>query len=762
MVLDVCPPLPSPPDVVRLAVERTAAWAARARASPRAPRPGAVRHRAGRRERGDAGRERATHGRARLRRLRHRRVVGGRDPRTRCCRPSPPRSPHLPADRPRYLMGVGDPASMVEAVGLGVDQFDCVMQTRLGRHGTALTGDRAVERQAATSSRSATSRSTPRARCWVCRAPQPRVPPTPVQGRRADRIAPGQRAQRGLDDRPDGPHAGGDRRPARSRRCGPNPRDLGLTGIAAASIAIASLGLHRPLCTYSRILAPTTMAAVGGSSLAARPAAHPVFGDVLLADPAAAQADAGSGVAAVVARRRRRGHHELGHLRLHHRVEDDKPSGSRSTTTCRSGSPRRRSRARSTRGGADATPATPTTASAVGEVDDATRDRTRREDARGSGPRSSASSGIARPGCSAEPRHRQHAGARSRPPGRALGHLRHEPSRPTQDDLIVVRDLIRDQLESLGIAEPDVRVEGENIIVDLPGVSDQAAGVRAPQVSGIVSSARDPVPGGSHHADSIVPTAPTVSSGRRIRRRPSSSDESVGSARRRAHRHGGRRPAAPRPAPPAPLHAEPVARPRATPTTDPDTTTGRPTPSDDAHRCPTTAPPCRPDAAAAPPSHRARRDRRPTRPARTSCCQPRPRPVVPRRAGRRHRRGLRAGQRRSAASTSSTGQWVVDVDLRPDGQAAGTRSPQQCYSGDGRSARASSWRSCSTTSSSRRRSVQTSRTSAATCRSPATSTSPRSARWPGCSTAVPSRSASSSSASRPCRPPPARTRSTPP
>jgi queuine tRNA-ribosyltransferase len=36
-------------------------------------------------------------------------------------------------------MGVGDPASLVEAVGLGVDQFDCVMQTRLGRHGTALT-----------------------------------------------------------------------------------------------------------------------------------------------------------------------------------------------------------------------------------------------------------------------------------------------------------------------------------------------------------------------------------------------------------------------------------------------------------------------------------------------------------------------------------------------------------------------------------------------------------------------------------------------
>ncbi|HEY5423426.1 MAG TPA: tRNA guanosine(34) transglycosylase Tgt, partial [Ilumatobacteraceae bacterium] len=46
---------------------------------------------------------------------------------------------HLPADRPRYLMGVGDPASVIEAVAAGVDQFDCVMQTRIGRHGTALT-----------------------------------------------------------------------------------------------------------------------------------------------------------------------------------------------------------------------------------------------------------------------------------------------------------------------------------------------------------------------------------------------------------------------------------------------------------------------------------------------------------------------------------------------------------------------------------------------------------------------------------------------
>jgi len=46
----------------------------------------------------------------------------------------------LPADRPRYLMGVGDPVGIVEAVGLGIDMFDCVLPTRHARHGSVLTG----------------------------------------------------------------------------------------------------------------------------------------------------------------------------------------------------------------------------------------------------------------------------------------------------------------------------------------------------------------------------------------------------------------------------------------------------------------------------------------------------------------------------------------------------------------------------------------------------------------------------------------------
>ncbi len=47
----------------------------------------------------------------------------------------------LPANRPRYLMGVGFPEDLVEAVGRGVDMFDCVAPTRMGRNGTVFTTD---------------------------------------------------------------------------------------------------------------------------------------------------------------------------------------------------------------------------------------------------------------------------------------------------------------------------------------------------------------------------------------------------------------------------------------------------------------------------------------------------------------------------------------------------------------------------------------------------------------------------------------------
>jgi queuine tRNA-ribosyltransferase len=53
-------------------------------------------------------------------------------------------APALPADRPRYLMGVGTPEDILEAVARGIDMFDCVMPTRNGRHGVAFTRHGAI------------------------------------------------------------------------------------------------------------------------------------------------------------------------------------------------------------------------------------------------------------------------------------------------------------------------------------------------------------------------------------------------------------------------------------------------------------------------------------------------------------------------------------------------------------------------------------------------------------------------------------------
>lgn len=138
MVLDVCPPLPSPAEVVELAVERTSAWATRARAAHRRDDQalfGIVQGGTSETLRASSAVRTASldfdgYG------------IGGLsvgETRAEMLPALAAALAPLPTDRPRYLMGVGDPASLVEAVGLGVDQFDCVMQTRLGRHGTALT-----------------------------------------------------------------------------------------------------------------------------------------------------------------------------------------------------------------------------------------------------------------------------------------------------------------------------------------------------------------------------------------------------------------------------------------------------------------------------------------------------------------------------------------------------------------------------------------------------------------------------------------------
>ena len=52
--------------------------------------------------------------------------------------------PHMPADKPRYLMGVGTPSNIIEAVARGVDFFDCVMPARNARHGKLYNWDGAI------------------------------------------------------------------------------------------------------------------------------------------------------------------------------------------------------------------------------------------------------------------------------------------------------------------------------------------------------------------------------------------------------------------------------------------------------------------------------------------------------------------------------------------------------------------------------------------------------------------------------------------
>ena len=50
-------------------------------------------------------------------------------------------APHLPAEKPRYVMGVGTPEDLIEAIDRGIDMFDCVMPTRNARNGTLFTDD---------------------------------------------------------------------------------------------------------------------------------------------------------------------------------------------------------------------------------------------------------------------------------------------------------------------------------------------------------------------------------------------------------------------------------------------------------------------------------------------------------------------------------------------------------------------------------------------------------------------------------------------
>jgi queuine tRNA-ribosyltransferase len=76
--------------------------------------------------------------------------------------------PHLPADKPHYLMGVGKPDDIAGAVLRGVDMFDCVLPTRSGRNGQAFTWEGAINIKNARHAEDAAPLD-PACRCPACR-----------------------------------------------------------------------------------------------------------------------------------------------------------------------------------------------------------------------------------------------------------------------------------------------------------------------------------------------------------------------------------------------------------------------------------------------------------------------------------------------------------------------------------------------------------------------------------------------------------------
>jgi queuine tRNA-ribosyltransferase len=76
--------------------------------------------------------------------------------------------PQLPQDRPRYLMGVGTPTDIVQAVARGIDMFDCVMPTRNARNGHLFTS-RGVVKVRNAGHQSDTSPLDPDCSCYTCR-----------------------------------------------------------------------------------------------------------------------------------------------------------------------------------------------------------------------------------------------------------------------------------------------------------------------------------------------------------------------------------------------------------------------------------------------------------------------------------------------------------------------------------------------------------------------------------------------------------------
>jgi queuine tRNA-ribosyltransferase len=138
MVFDECPPHTAPPQELRDAVERTIRWARECREQPRGPGQlmfGIVQG-------GSDAALREECARALIAMDFDGYAIGGvsvGEPEPEMLKAIELTEPFLPADKPRYAMGLGTPAQLIELVARGVDMFDCVLPTRVARNGTVFT-----------------------------------------------------------------------------------------------------------------------------------------------------------------------------------------------------------------------------------------------------------------------------------------------------------------------------------------------------------------------------------------------------------------------------------------------------------------------------------------------------------------------------------------------------------------------------------------------------------------------------------------------
>jgi queuine tRNA-ribosyltransferase len=146
MQLDECVALPASRDDIARAMERSIAWAKRAKTafSAQVERGGARQGQAlfGIVQGGTEPDLRAQSAQALTELDLPGYAVGGLavgEPQDVMLRTMAVATQHLPAGKPRYLMGVGTPIDIIESVARGIDMFDCVMPTRSGRHGQAFT-----------------------------------------------------------------------------------------------------------------------------------------------------------------------------------------------------------------------------------------------------------------------------------------------------------------------------------------------------------------------------------------------------------------------------------------------------------------------------------------------------------------------------------------------------------------------------------------------------------------------------------------------